>query len=710
MTADARSPANDPTEGETKVIPVTPATELFDALKALWRKNSRWLGHYPAGAFEESARKQRIIAAVGARDSLLGYLLYRTSREHVSIVHLCVAERARGRGVSRLLFSELKHRTRDCIGIKLRCRRDYPASDLWPKLGFVPVNDRPGRSASGALLTLWSYPHGHPTLFSCAAEADVRPRAALDANVVFDIQDERSGRGIPDLAADWVGSEVEFCVTPEIFVEINRSASQQRRERRWAFARQYPAVYGDEAEERRIYDELRPLFPPVMKESDESDLRHLVKAVAGEAQFFITCDAGQLGRGTEIQSRYGLAVLRPLDLVLHLDTRLREMEYVPTRVAGSLTTVTRMGPAEVERLQAAFLDYARGETGSSFVDALHAASHDPHRTETNIITDQRGEDVVLFSFDLRDPQVLRVPLLRIRRGRLADGLAEHVLWRALTRASRTGHAAVEVTDVLPAPSAELALGACGFSRFADGSRKHVLRVCGTLAAIRAELAERTEAFPGDPALNAALARLGDPAIQADAEAVARLERMFWPAKITATALPTYIVPIQPAFAAQLFDEELAAQELFGAKEHLALSLRNVYYRSAGGVRVPAPARVLWYVSGGKEYVGAGAIRAVSMTEDTVRGPANELYRRFQRLGAYAWRQVLESANGDPHGQLEAFTFTHTELLPTPVSYHAAQQVMMQHTSRGNPFAGPVRISDECFADIYRIATDESTAT
>ncbi len=74
---------------------------------SLHRLHSKTLGFLPAGAFEENAQGGRIITAV-EKDILLGYLLFRVARGRASIVHLCAAKEARGRGVARLLVEHLK--------------------------------------------------------------------------------------------------------------------------------------------------------------------------------------------------------------------------------------------------------------------------------------------------------------------------------------------------------------------------------------------------------------------------------------------------------------------------------------------------------------------------------------------------------------------------------------------------------------------------
>jgi hypothetical protein len=97
------------------------------------------------------------------------------------------------------------------------------------------------------------------------------------------------------------------------------------------------------------------------------------------------------------------------------------------------------------------------------------------------------------------------------------------------------------------------------------------------------------------------------------------------------------------------------------------------------------------------------IRAISTLEDVFSGSAKALYSQFRRLGVYQWRQVLRTAKHNPDGPLIALSFTHTELLGSPVSYAETQKVLRAHLGTGNTFPGPLRISDACFADLYAAA-------
>jgi hypothetical protein len=73
--------------------------------------------------------------------------------------------------------------------------------------------------------------------------------------------------------------------------------------------------------------------------------------------------------------------------------------------------------------------------------------------------------------------------------------------------------------------------------------------------------------------------LSDPVVIAKAETISEIERLLWPAKIVDPYIPTFLVPIKPEWAKELFDENLGGQTLFGAKQELGLSREGVYYRS-----------------------------------------------------------------------------------------------------------------------------------
>jgi|GEM_PF-5260078 len=106
----------------------------------LGRANSSTLGFLPNGAFIKYAADKQLLVALGHSRQVLGYVIYAISirKALVYIVHLCVQPSHRRQGVAETLFKKLKDLTKiQFRGIRVHCRRDYPADKLWPMLGFI---------------------------------------------------------------------------------------------------------------------------------------------------------------------------------------------------------------------------------------------------------------------------------------------------------------------------------------------------------------------------------------------------------------------------------------------------------------------------------------------------------------------------------------------------------------------------------------------
>ena len=168
-------------------------------------------------------------------------------------------------------------------------------------------------------------------------------------------------------------------------------------------------------------------------------------------------------------------------------------------------------------------------------------------------------------------------------------------------------------------------------------------------------------------------------------------------KITDAEIPTFIIPIKPWWAKDLFDRELAEQVLWGAKEEIAFRRELVYYRSSkasGGLK--APGRILWYVSQDDGYHGVGAIRAISQIVEIIIDKPKNLYRRFRRLGVYTFKDVLKTASNDYEMEVMAIRFRHTELFKNPIEYKEVERII----DKKPQVWGPSKIDSEKFATIY----------
>jgi predicted nucleic acid-binding protein len=552
---------------------------------------------------------------------------------------------------------------------------------------------------------VWYLDYGQPTLFSQADEfpAGGRRTVVVDSNVFFDLQDPLSAKTeeARALQADWLSDLIELCVTEEIFSEIHRAKDAAERQRRRAFVSNFRILKPSTEEESEKFEQLRVLIPGTLSDNDRSDLLHLAKAIASGAHYFVTRDEGVLERSAALDEKFGIGVLRPTDLIIKIDETYRAAEYSPARLAGTLSPIQRVSQDKIATLSRHFQAFSRREPKHEFVTRIRSTLTDPKAREAFIISDADGEEIALYVLDWSSPHEVTIPVLRIRDRSRAASLCRYIVWRTLSAAREKARELVRIgEDYLPDGAAEV-LGELSFAPDAAGKWTKInIDIVGTFESAGVHLSELAKTGPSPATLiNVAQSHLRDGARANSPEIVARLERTFWPLKLTDGVIENFIVPIRAHWAAQLFDEGLANQLLFGSEDRLAISVANVYYR-APSPRLPrAPSRVLWYVSDDDHYAGTMAIRAVSHVTQVRVGPAKALFSQFRRLGVYEWKDVAKVVK--KHGEVLAFVFTHTELFRSPVPRSEVMQFLREETGRENPLVGPVAVPSRCFFKIYK---------
>lgn len=695
-----------------EIAAVAAQSPLLDAVKALWRKESKRLGFLPEGAFQEAAGKERVIAAL-EEGGLAGYVLYRLSHGRVIITHLAVAPAGRGRGTGRALVEHLSRSHPQAAGVGLLCRRDYPASAFWPKVGFVARHERPGRGQEGSRLTYWWRDHGHPGLFSRPENADRDGEiiAAIDANVFFDLVGPYRPQGQESLAlrADWLQEEVRLRVTDEIFNDLNRDSDEGRRERRRQTAEgAYEPICAapEEVESKRGL--LRALFPDKIDVQTASDLGHLARAAASDVPYFLTRDEDLLRLGAGIAEAVGLTVLAPTEFINRLDQLRREASYRPVRLAGGTLHLALVRGEEVDELSRIFGGQA-GVGGPGGPTELRERLRDL-LCRPGAITCQaaRAEDgspqaLVAYRLDAQKSADFEVVLFVVRADNAAaDTVARYLLHRLILQAAGRGSRLLRLTEAVPNAIVHRAAGDCGFVIEADGA---LVKYCRRVVAASGELADELDSCtvgpavvgPGNPVgLSVVGMALRRPENIGDTSTASALEGVLWPAKLADAALPTFILPIQPRWAERLFDEDLAGQNLFGVGQGRLMAREGVYYRSAQRAGLVAPARLLWYVSADAGFPGSKALRACSAVEEIVVGAATEVYKRFRRLGVYRWADVLAHAKGDAQAPVMAVRFVNTEPFSHPLPWSRLAGLGVR-----GPLQGPRRIGPEVFSALYR---------
>jgi GNAT superfamily N-acetyltransferase/predicted nucleic acid-binding protein len=671
-------------------------TPHLERVMILHRLNAKTLGFFPKGAFEEHAKLRRIIVALESDGTCLGYLLFRIGRGRASIVHLCVSDAARGKGVARLLVDRLKQETKSLEGIGLYCRRDYEATHLWSKLGFEAASAKTGRGKDGVELTFWWFSHGHEDLFSRMAESDpVRQRVVIDANVFYDLHTRETPESEDSkaLLADWVQASIELVVTKELLNEIVKGADEERRRQNRAAATGYTKLPADDTMFQSLCTELRPRFPESVTLRDEADLRQVAYAIAGGAPFLVTRDEVLVERCEPLYRSHGLMVLLPAELINHLDSVEREGDYRPARIEGSRLKNSLL---KAETLEAAVADFkAAEERQGDFKKVLLHCLTQPKVMDVQVITDFANAHVVLGVMDRQRPEILTVPVLRHSRHPMATTMLRNFLRACLAAAADEQRSTVTVTETRLADTDKNILSEFGFALCGDVWVKIALRSVGNLDLIRKAVTDLRLDSNLERAKQTALNAITTAAELRNSAACAVIERQLWPAKVIESDVPTFIVSIKPKWAQHFFDAELGSQLLFGLREDLHLGVEGVYYRSAENNNLTVPGRVLWYVS---KDTGDGSmtIKACSQLEEVVIGKPKELFRRFQRLGVYEWPDIYEAAGKDIFKDIVAFRFRMTERFQNPIGMEALEALGIRA-----PFMSPRKISDSQFASIYK---------
>lgn len=660
---------------------ISRGSPFLESVKALWRKHADTLGFFPDGAFEEYAAKKQIIVVVDSSGAFMGYLLFRItpSRNDASIVHLCVDQNKQRQGIAALLVKELIQQTKKLHGIGLRCRRDFHASKLWPRLGFVAVSDKAGKSSGGSTLTQWWYGHNHPDLLSLAQEQELEQKlkVVIDANVFFDLK-QKSNEESMALFADWLEDSIAICITDEMLNEINRSPNGQERAESRNFASQFPTLPCNQDDFGSINALLGKHLPASPTEQDKSDFAHLAKAITAHAEFFVTRDDAVLNSSDKLYDEFGISVLRPADFIIEIDSLSREREYQPARLAGTLYAISKVQSKQESLLVNTFQNQSVGEKQTSLKDQLRRLLSSPHDTDCLVAWTHEKKPIGLIAYSRVSADVLDVHLLRaIPSHQLSASLIRFLISLIVKKALSKQCQIIQISD----------------SHLDEKTKEALLEDHFVLTnAIWSKLS-----LPFHSEKNVALTRLGelgrshphlerrckdfqdifsDPNACNDPSIIWKIEDALWPVKITDSNIPCFIVPIQPQWALHLFDEHLANRDIFGAKIDLGFNREGVYYRAKiNSSGLSAPARILWYVSQDKRHPESGCIRAHSRLDEVLLGTPKSLYRQFRRLGIYDWKDVFAKAQNNLDIQIMALRFCKTEMLDNPYSWNKVTQLL-----------------------------------
>ena len=687
----------------------------LETVIALGDANKKTLGFFTEGAFRESARQRVILIALNPQKNCIGYLLYRPVRRSniIVIVHLCVAPAYRGRGVTKQLVNSLSQKTQNFYGIQLKCRRDYGIDRMWETLGFIPLNDRPGRSKEGKLLTVWWLDHGHPTIFSQAAAQQLESKicAVIDTSIFLELhgnEDIESAES-DSLLADWLQDDLELCVTDEIFKAINALSDSHLRNRKRLLADTFTKIRCEQQLQEIKFNSLKRLISSInFDEINDSLFRQLAQALAADCLIFLTHDPKILALADAVYENFSLAILTPTDLIIKLDDVRRDTHYQPVRFVGIQNLNIQLIDNKFNKLLLTNCFHAvdRGEKIANFQLNLRQIIANPDKFKCYVVLEGENQPLALIAYRKQKTHESEVTMLRVRRGVLAAALARYLLFHSISVSVKENRQFTRLTDQYFDEIVIQAIQEDAFVRVNNGYLKANPPVAETAANLSQKLANLAKIGEEYNFCMKIADTLNTPELIQDIGTMAELERRLWPAKIIDADLPTFMIPIQPRWAKDLFDEELAKQYIFGSKIELALKRELVYYRSNwanGDLRPGVIGRILWYVSSNSSFtLGTKEVKACSRLEEVIIDKPEKLYRQFRSLGVYELKDLMTIAKDEPNADIMAIRFSHTQLFPKPLTLKRIQGILGNKTTVQRVF----RLPETKFGIIYK----EGTAT
>ena len=628
--------------------------EDIDSVEELRKRSARTLGFFPYEALTDHLKKRTVLGLKTNTNRLIGYLLFARNAERFRIVHLCVDERYQGQGLARILFDELKRLRTTETDIRLTCRRDFAANKVWPRFGFVPIGEKRGRSQAGHRLTIWQYNLAESDQLGIF-RSKVEPEAldvVLDAQVFFDFEEPSRNASEPSkaLLADFLVDSLEFWVTDEILVEINRNEDFRERNRQRQRAESHIVPHNQQVAE--YYASILGTILPQRTDSQKSDVLHLAKTAASRIGVLVTRDQALLSRSEAIRERVGIRVLSPAEIIVECHQIAEREAYIPSYVSGQDLAWSRVSSEEIPQI--GWQAYLRQrESLRSFKQQLLAFAAKPQRYTCEILR--------------LDGERCAVRVIERKRNKLVVHLArtENAVGRLLFERYLATDAMYEaLAGSLPIIEIERdALGENLISHVLEtGFLEHegrYFRLCLPASMNRNGLLRQVATLLPNVSANYTT-------LSADG-----LEQHCSPADLEDCEKSYLIIPVKPGYAMSLFDRQQAESDLFGGEKSILLRWDNVYYRRMGHRNIlKPPARILWY-----ESTPEGKVTTLSSLDDVELGVPGYLLRKYRKLGILKWPELYGMCSGNTDQKLMALKFSNTFPLQNPVPLAAIRDIL-----------------------------------
>ncbi len=431
---------------------------------------------------------------------------------------------------------------------------------------------------------------------------------------------------------------------------------------------------------------------------DKSDLKQLCQAIASDSDFFITNDH-EIRKifSKTVKDNYGLIIVPPDELVLYFDELLNQSSYQESKLAGSSIKISKIIPSDVDYLINIF-SHGFNQKSGVFRENLNRYISSPQTNQIFVVKTQDQTPLAIFVYTRTLADTVEIPLFRILTNDLTEILASQLsLWIIRKTITEKGKYVI-ISDGTITKDISIFLEKSGFLKIGITWIKVIFSELLTSNQLIAHLKTKEYiTLLHEEFVEQTTQRIENAINNQDYQEIVNLEKLFWPVKIIDGNIPTFVIPIKPIWAIDLFDYELGNSTLFGSDSTLILKIENVYYRSSSTHLPTCPSRVLWYVSKGKFFQNVMSIRCCSYVDETEINTPKELFKQYKKIGVYQWRELYKASKYDINHNLLAFRFSFNELFPNPIELSKYKNI----TNRKSASFAPISISNKDFISLYK---------
>jgi len=94
-----------------------------------------------------------------------------------------------------------------------------------------------------------------------------------------------------------------------------------------------------------------------------------------------------------------------------------------------------------------------------------------------------------------------------------------------------------------------------------------------------------------------------------------------------------------------------------------------------------------------------------LINEVVIDKPKELFKKYQHLGIYEWKNIYEVALGNIENTLMAFRFHRTELFTRPIDLDLLRKIILESEGKNVNLQCPFEITTKSFHKLYQIGIE-----